>query len=220
MATFYGNDIRNFIDGTSFRDVIYGFGGDDVLYGNDGHDDIFGGTHDDLMSGGFGSDLLSGGSGWDDLFGNAGFDDLFGGSGDDRLLGGSGDDNLVGGSGQDMLTGGTGRDAFIFDFAAESQTGFFNRDVVTDFTADADVIDISGIDARSDGFSGNQAFSFGGRDTAFERRGEIRYQYVDTNGNGTNDATVISGNTDGDLAAEFQIELSGLRNLDRIDFIL
>jgi hypothetical protein len=33
MATFYGDDWPNLIDGTSRRDAIFGFGSDDDLYG-------------------------------------------------------------------------------------------------------------------------------------------------------------------------------------------
>jgi len=201
MATFKGTDSRNVISGTNYSDVIYGYGGDDDLFGNDGHDDLLGGAGNDYLSGGYGDDYLSGGSG------------------SDRLVGGAGYDELVGGSGRDVMTGGTGEDVFVFDFASDSQAGFSSRDIITDFTLDVDLIDLSGIDAQANAY-GNQAFFFGGYDTKFDYQGEVRYQYVDTDGNGYRDSTLISGNTDGDQTAEFQIELSGLKNLNEFDFFL
>ncbi|MFC2970460.1 M10 family metallopeptidase C-terminal domain-containing protein [Acidimangrovimonas pyrenivorans] len=77
-----------------------------------------------------------GGAGADTLTGGAGADLLAGGAGDDRLVGQGGDDILVGGAGSDTLTGGAGADTFVF-------AGDGGRDVVTDFTAGEDRLDLS-----------------------------------------------------------------------------
>ncbi|MEO1470931.1 MAG: spondin domain-containing protein, partial [Pseudomonadota bacterium] len=61
--------------------------------------------------------------------------DLVAGS-DDTLIGGAGEDILDGGRGDDRLEGGTGADTFVF----EADAGF---DTVTDFEADADILDLS-----------------------------------------------------------------------------
>jgi serralysin len=60
--------------------------------------------------------------------------------GDDRLDGGAGRDLLGGGSGHDRLTGGDGADRFVF------QAGF-GKDVILDFQAGVDVLDLSAVDA-------------------------------------------------------------------------
>ena len=61
-------------------------------------------------------------------------DILNGNAGDDDLEGGDGNDTLDGGAGDDTLTGGAGADTFVF------QPGF-GSDVITDFDADADVLE-------------------------------------------------------------------------------
>lgn len=62
---------------------------------------------------------------------------------------------------------------------------------------------------------GHNAFVFRGAATSFgtSRAGEIRY----TQENGT---TIIYGDTDSDIAPEFQIVLNGLSSLTGSDFIL
>jgi VCBS repeat-containing protein len=55
--------------------------------------------------------------------------------GANELIGSAGDDTLEGGSGDDTLTGGEGSDVFVF-------SGNSGDDVITDFDASADLIDI------------------------------------------------------------------------------
>ena len=98
---------------------------------------------DDTLDGGPGDDYLDGGFGNDRLVGGTGVDYLEGGPGDDELDAGSGDDYLRGGHGDDRLSGGPGADVFIFAPAG-------GYDVVTDFRAGEDKIDLSafaGIDS-------------------------------------------------------------------------
>jgi len=71
----------------------------------------------------------------DTLAGTSGPDHIYGLGGDDELSGSDGEDVLSGGEGNDTLTGGDGADYF----SIASTTG---NDVVTDFTAGEDFIDM------------------------------------------------------------------------------
>ncbi|MEI6096850.1 MAG: M10 family metallopeptidase C-terminal domain-containing protein, partial [Alphaproteobacteria bacterium] len=74
------------------------------------------------------------------LMGLGGKDTLRGGNGDDWLQGGKGGDVLQGGAGDDRMAGGGGADMFVFT-AADS-----GRDVIRDFAAGQDHLDLSGFD--------------------------------------------------------------------------
>ncbi|MFK7751336.1 MAG: hypothetical protein AB8B51_02190 [Sedimentitalea sp.] len=155
-----GDDI---IDGNGFSAVQYGLRGDDVMRGGTKADEMVGGIGDDRMFGGGGADMLSGNGGVDTMRGGGGRDIISGGAGDDvvigdtgndvlkggknrdTLVGGDGDDRLIGGNGRDTLTdgsgfdflrGGRGDDTFVFDLDG-------SLDVVLDFQAGRDVMDIS-----------------------------------------------------------------------------
>jgi Ca2+-binding RTX toxin-like protein len=123
-----------------------------------------------------------------------------GGAGNDALVGGAGNDVLIGGAGLDHLTGGAGQDTFVFTGASLAQldTGLgANRDVIQDFNAD--VIDLHQIDANVNTAT-DEAFSFIGTN-AFTAAGQVRF-FADAAGN-----TIVEGNVDNDLHADFQIEL-------------
>ena len=77
MATIYGSNYSEIIDGTSNSDVIYAYGGNDDVYGYGGFDSLYGGA---------GNDVLDGGSGDDDLYGGTGVNDLYGGFGNDWFI--------------------------------------------------------------------------------------------------------------------------------------
>ena len=133
------------------------------------------------------------------------FDDrLEGGDGNDIISGNLGADRLVGGLGRDILTGGSQNDVFVFNSVLESTVGA-NRDIITDFqgagVAGGDRIDLIGIDANT-AIVGDQAFTFIGVG-AFTGAGQIRI--VASGGN-----TIIVGNIDADLAADFEIQVNGL----------
>ena len=120
-------------------------------------------------------------------------------------------DVLAGGANQDVMTGGDGADDFIFLSAADAGTSAVNRDRVTDFTH-ADDLDFSKIDAKA-GVDGKQAFTFIGN-AAFTAAGQIR---VVSDG----EDKIVYGSTDGDAAAEFQLELDDVAfALVASDFIL
>ena len=80
------------------------------------------------------------------LFGNSYSNFIVSGAGNDQLNGGLGNDTLNGGAGNDTLTGGNGKDIFIF-------TG--GHDVITDYSASQDKIQLSDTTITSAAFSGN-----------------------------------------------------------------
>jgi Ca2+-binding RTX toxin-like protein len=129
------------------NDVILGSQGKDQLSGLTGNDQIFGKAGRDRLKGNSDNDRVYGGSGHDKVIGGGGNDWLKGGTGKDMILGGGGADVLVGGDGVDQLTGGSGIDLFVF--ATLTQQG----DKVTDFNAQADLLDLRQIFAAAQ-FSG------------------------------------------------------------------
>ena len=164
-------------------------------------------SRDSLL--GFGNDTLNGLGGRENLDGGNGNDKLFGGGGADVLRGGAGNDILKGGSGDDFLNGNAGKDISPVVRASTPSSSSMRAkpvpetaDVITDFST-SDFIDIRNIDADK-GVAGNQHFKFLG-DSAFTgKAGELNYKYV---GSGANARTIISGDQNGDGAADFQIVL-------------
>ncbi|HEX8031719.1 MAG TPA: carbohydrate-binding domain-containing protein, partial [Vicinamibacterales bacterium] len=99
--------------------TITGTNGKDILYGQDNV-----------------NDTIDGKGGNDTLYGRSGDDVLKGGAGSDALLGEAGNDRLDGGAGNDALQGGPGNDVFVFGRG-------YGQDLVSDFTAGQDKIDLS-----------------------------------------------------------------------------
>jgi len=171
----------------------------DVLNGKAGNDSL---------SGKSGADTLDGRAGADKLYGGDGADKLYGGSGADYLAGGRGNDLLQGGFGKDVMVGGAGADDFVFKSIPEAGKGGA-RDVIRDFSrAQGDDIDLGGIDANAKA-AGNQSFSFIGSKGFSGKEGELQYK------NG-----IVSGDVNGDKAADFQIEIANHHALVAGDFIL
>lgn len=178
--------------------------------GSDNDDLWRGNSNDDHYDGGQGNDQVSGGNGNDELRGASGNDRLSGDLGADDLFGGDGDDVLVGGAGSDDLYGGLGNDTFKYSNVLESGLTSSTRDHVHDFSA-GDKIDLSGIDARSGNWS-NDAFTYVGAAsnvTSANANGALWFE------NG-----ILYGSNDRDTAAEFQIELVGLTQLNLTDLVL
>jgi len=144
--------------------------------------------------------------------GNAHGNSLFGNRGNNQLSGGDGADWLTGGQGRDVLTGGRGLD--VFDFNSTSDTGRTSstRDKITDFVHGEDTVDLAGMDARSTK-GGNQKFSWRDDNAFTGKAGELRFGELGSK-------TIVYGDTNGDKKADFQIELTGLIDLTRGDFIL
>ncbi|ACO79521.1 Secreted mannuronan C5-epimerase [Azotobacter vinelandii CA] len=104
---------------------------------------------------------LEGTTGNDTLTGSDAHETLLGLDGDDRLNGGAGNDILDGGAGRDNLTGGAGADLFRVSARTDSyrtDSASFN-DLITDFDADEDSIDLSalGFTGLGDGYNGTLA---------------------------------------------------------------
>lgn len=124
------------IVGGNHPQVLVGTARGEKIWGGNSGDTLSGLGGADTLDGANGADSLSGGDGKDKLIGGNGSDWLDGGSGDDLLDGGNSPDTLAGGAGNDTITGGNSPDYFIFG-------ANFGRDVITDFDAKNEVIQIS-----------------------------------------------------------------------------
>jgi Ca2+-binding RTX toxin-like protein len=213
--TIYGGLGEDRLYGGSGDDTIYGQGQDDELFGGAGHDILNGDAGTDLLYGGIGSDTIDGGVGEDRLYGGAGNDTVDGGGGDDNVFGGkdddwvyggagddlvqghSGNDVIVGGAGVDVLVGGQGSDHFVFS-DGDIGNDISATDHITDMFS-GDKIDLSAIDADST-TAGDQAFTWIHVDAFSGTAGELRQEWVTLDGMPT---TVVTGDTDGDGAADF-----------------
>lgn len=195
-------------------------GGHDVFAGQGANEHVQGGDGPDTISGGGGNDNLEGGNGNDRVQGDDGNDRLFGDAGSDKLYGGAGLDIIAGDAGRDQLFGGAGPDRFIFVTPQDSGKTASTRDVIGDFKHRTDHIDVSVIDANG-AAPGNTAFKFQpGEGTAFTGvKGQLHFFQLNAPGT-ANDKTIIEGDINGDRHADFQIELKGLINLTKVDFIL
>ncbi|MCU4179765.1 peroxidase family protein [Bosea sp. BH3] len=238
VALGAGNDMAL---GGEGDDGIFGDEGNDRIFGGAGADTLDGGAGDDTVVGGAGDDLLvasAAGDGNDTYYG----DDLGGGSGVDTLdmsaitaniavdLGtgmfGRGNafsnqtgvdtlwsvENVVTGSGNDTITasnavnvmeGGAGNDTFRFTSVEAA-----NGDTIQDFEP-GDRLDLAAIDADR-GAAGEQSFTIvsGG---AFTASAQLQVTY-ETRADG--DYTVVRGNVDADLDAEFELDLKGTHTLN------
>lgn len=91
----------------------------------------------DVVATGGGNDVVRTGFGNDTIYGDEGNDSLYGEAHNDALHGGAGNDLLNGGLHNDVLHGGAGADIFQF-------TKNFGQDVIKDFEAGSDVIELLG----------------------------------------------------------------------------
>ncbi|WP_225774665.1 putative Ig domain-containing protein [Pseudomonas sp. Marseille-Q5115] len=135
--------------------------------------------------------VLTGTSGKDTLTGTAGNDQLFGLAGIDTLKGGAGNDLLVGGAGADNLAGGAGADTFRFttltDSYRTSSTAY--SDLITDFDASVDILDLAGLGFTGLGNGNNRT---------------LLVQY-----NSTNDRTYLKSNDADASGNRFELVLQG-----------
>jgi hypothetical protein len=151
-------------------------------------------------------------SGFENLTGSQ-FDDILSGtSGANTVIGGAGNDKITGGGGSDVLVGGAGADTFIFKTVPDSAPSL--SDVITDFLAGTDKIDLSVLDANA-AISGNQAFLFGGENENVVAN-SVTWFTDQSSGN-----TVIQADLNGNNIADMQIVLTGVNpNLHAVDFIM
>ncbi|PPK37740.1 hypothetical protein CD175_15880 [Pseudomonas laurylsulfatiphila] len=220
LATTAANGTGNALNNTLFAGA-----GNNILNGGDGVDTAsyaFAASAVTVnlaltaaqTTGGSGSDTLlafenlTGSNFNDTLTGNAAANTLSGGAGNDVLNGGAGNDLLTGGAGVDQLNGSLGADRFDFDALSEMGLGAL-RDVIGDFkTSEGDKIDLSTLDANV-ATAVNEAFSFIGANAfSSNATGQIRFA-----------GGILSGSTDADTAAEFEISLVGVATLVSADII-
>ncbi len=152
---------------------------------------------------------LSGSQYADVLTGNSGNNVLNGGDGNDTMVGGSGNDTLIGGNGSDTLTGGTGADTYVFASVGEMGLGAL-RDVINGFkTAEGDKLDFSALDANPLSAE-HDAFTFIGSN-AFDADATGQLRFADG---------VLYGSSNADGAAEFEIQLVGVKELHTTDVLV
>ncbi|NVJ70015.1 MAG: DUF4347 domain-containing protein [Alphaproteobacteria bacterium] len=146
-----GHDLVNSGSGNDLVWAGRGDDGDDTVNGDEGADTLGGGVGDDLIDGGKGDDVIYGREGEDTLFGGEGNDLIYNGEGSDSVNGGNGNDTLWGSAGDhDTLTGGDGEDTFAF-------TAISGDDVVADFDATEDILDLRFVEADFGGIGDVQA---------------------------------------------------------------
>ena len=124
--------------------------------------------------------------------------------GADRALAGAGADTLDGGAGRDVLAGGAGADVFRFSAVGDSTVEAADR--IRDFADGADRIDLSAM-------ASDKAFTFIGSQAFHRVAGELRYEQVGHH-------VIVSGDVDGDGAADFAIKLDGVHQLSVESFVL
>jgi microcystin-dependent protein len=161
----FGGGSNDTLRGLGGSDKLTGNGGVDRLEGGEGNDTYFIGSDNDRIIDTGGIDrivstksrslvsfaevehlTLGGGANLNGtgnvrantITGNVSDNTLSGAAANDRLIGGQGSDRLIGGTGIDTLTGGADGDTFIFNVAP----GAANRDVVTDFDPNVDLIQL------------------------------------------------------------------------------
>jgi Ca2+-binding RTX toxin-like protein len=110
------------------------------------------------------------------LTGTDAADVLLGGRGSDVIAGGAGGDYLWGGSGSDSLTGGGGRDYFAFHRPSDG------GDVIRDFSASGDVLDLSVLAKHYDWDAGPLLGDY----VRFVTSGADTVVQIDRNGGGDN----------------------------------
>jgi Ca2+-binding RTX toxin-like protein len=200
---------------------------------NDSLSAVFPLTDNGTLSGGAGIDslftdhatgfTLNGDTDNDSLLAVESFDiTLNGGTGNDRLEtadgllstlnGGDGNDVLVVSLavGASTMNGGAGADTLQCDFGSDTICDYnavsdspvgAGRDKINGFNGDFHRIDLTTIDAIPGG--ADNAFTYIGS-AAFTAAGQLRYNTT---------TGILSGSTDGDTAAEFEIQLVGAPGL-------
>ncbi len=225
-----GNAGVNTLIGTLFNDTIDGGAGADVMQGLVGNDLYIVDNAADVIIelGGGGTDsvivdaavnytlaadlenltlrnagaLQGTGNNLDNtIIGNTAANTLLGLAGNDSLNGGGGNDTMNGGAGIDTMTGGAGADRFVFGSnIAEIGNNPLFRETITDFVTGTDKLDFSA--------TGYPQFAYIGS-AAFSAANQLRFN-----------AGVLYGNVNADLAADFQIAMTGVASLAATDIIL
>ncbi len=240
-----GGDGNDAIFGGAGADYLKGGAGNDELDGGAGDDRIDGGAGVDTVTAGAGRDVIKTGQGNDTIVAldNDGNDVIDAGDelgdsdtldmsaiqgritvylsangtgtatitngdvdtikGIENFKGGQGDDVIVASTDDNVLEGGAGADTFVFTSAAAA-----NGDIISDFQ-DGDRVDLSTIFSSLS--LGNETFQPTLVSGSFTNAGEFRFRAEDGN-------TVVEGDVDGDLNADFAITIIGQHELQQKDF--
>ncbi|BBP59509.1 M10 family metallopeptidase [Pseudomonas sp. St316] len=221
-----GNTLDNVLVGNAGNNVLNGLGGADIMNGGAGNDiyvvDNVGDVVSETSTLASEIDAVSSSVSWSlganlenliltgtahiNATGNDLGNVLAGNTGNNVLNGGAGQDTLIGGIGTDTLIGGVGADRFVFSALNELSIGS-GRDVIFDFSSlEGDKIDLSKFDANVLTATLNK-FSFIDSNE-FTTAGQLRF--VDH---------ILYGNVNGDLGADFEIQLVGVNTLNATDLI-
>ncbi|MGL4322244.1 MAG: hypothetical protein ACRCS3_15405, partial [Paracoccaceae bacterium] len=227
-GALFGGQGDDSIDGSTAGDTLHGGAGNDTLTGGGGNDvytvdtlldevieAAASGVADVVQSGVISLDLnlydqvenatltggaalrLTGSAVANVLTGNAAANTITGDAGNDTILGGVGADVITGGVGRDSMTGGAGADVFVLLSAAETGLTGGTRDSITDFTV--------GVDDLRMIFMGSYIGA-----ANFTAAGQVRYDTA---------TGVLSGSTDADVAAEWQVQMATGLALTAGDFV-
>ncbi|CAO4138171.1 M10 family metallopeptidase C-terminal domain-containing protein [Methylorubrum extorquens] len=137
--------------------------------------------------------------------GTAKGDYILGGSGPNYIEGGSGNDVIVGGGGRDIISGGGGEDIFVYQSLTND-----GIDRISDFTQGQDGIDLAAITGAPKTLADWQWL---GSESFTGNTWQVRYKQW-------SGVTKIELDADGDLKADFKLELTGKHALKTSDFIL
>lgn len=130
------------------------------------------------------------------------------------LVGNSAANAIYGLGGRDVMQGGGGADKFVYLNASDTGTTAATRDLIQDFTPGSDKIDLGAIDANG-ADAGDGTFSFQAASGAAFTGVVGQLHFLTSGAN-----TIVEGDINGDKIADFQIELTGLKALQAIDFVL
>lgn len=186
--------------GGVFTDKFTGF---ENLRGSEIYDDLIGDSY---------NNIIDGRNGNDDIWSKGGNDVIFGRNGKEFIKAGGGNDTIYGGLEDDDMWGGKGRDSFAFASMKDSGTTKGMVDLIYDFQAGVDHIDLSKLDASAKK-AGNQAFEHVGGSN-FTAEGQIRVSQYGS-------YTIIELNTTGSSGRDMVIALVNFTatDLSQGDFI-
>ena len=145
----------------------------------------------------------------------SGDDTIDGGRGANKIDGGAGDDSLYGGGiGNDTLTGGKGADIFVYDGKG--------HDVITDYTAGEDTLQVVGTVRKASVSGSNVIFKVGSSDLTLNKAVGKKITYIDENNTEITEIYRAEGRYDEDetelkIFSTFEGSFTAGKTLETID---